>query len=128
MFLDTYDPTVESNRLVQSKESGEKVQKKVGYRAPAALLVPYQFLQANTCPLSLTLTDFDQNQELVHFGKLTPPQNARIPEMQMPVFSGIFMFQDVRIRERKSGCGIYIGPLYPTWILTKTKNLSISAK
>ena len=47
--------------------------------------------------------------------------------MQMPVFSGMFMFQDVRIRERKSGCGIYLGPLYPTWILTNTKNLSISA-
>ena len=87
-----------------------------------------QFLQANTCPLYLTLTDFDQNQELVHFGKLTPPHNARIPEMQMLVFSGIFMFQDVRIRERKFGCGIYLGPLYPTWILPKTKNLAISAK
>ena len=32
--------------------------------------------------------DFDQNQELVHFSKLTPPQNGRIPKMQMPVFSG----------------------------------------
>ena len=96
----------------KKEEKKEKRKKKVGYRAPAALPVPFQFLQANTCPLYLTLTGFDQNQELVHFGKLTPPQNGRIPEMQMPVFSRIFM-QDVRIRERKSGCGIYIGPLYP---------------
>ena len=36
--------------------------------------------------------DFDQNQELVHFGKLTPSHNGRIPEMQMPVFSSTFMF------------------------------------
>ena len=101
----------ESQKKEEKKEKRKK--KKVGYRAPAALPVPFQFLQANTCPLYLTLTGFDQNQELVHFGKLTPPQNGRIPEMQMPVFSRIFMLQDVRIRERKSGCGIYIGPLYP---------------
>ena len=31
--------------------------------------------------------------------------------MQMPVFSGISMFQDVKIRERKFGCGIYLGSL-----------------
>ena len=116
----------ESQKKEEKKEKEKK--KIVGYRAPAALPVPFQFLQANTCPLYLTLTGFDQNQELVHFGKLTPPQNGRIPEMQMPVFSRIFMLQDVRIRERKSGCGIYIGPLYPTWILTKTKKLAISAK
>ena len=36
--------------------------------------------------------DFDQNQELVHFGKLTPSHNGRIPKMQMPVFSSTFMF------------------------------------
>ena len=36
--------------------------------------------------------DFDQNQELVHFGKLTPSHNGRIPKMQMPVFLSTFMF------------------------------------
>ena len=30
---------------------------------------------------SLRYTHFDQNQELVHFGKVTPPQRGRIPEM-----------------------------------------------
>ena len=38
-------------------------------------------------------THFNKNQELAQFCKLTPPQNGRIPEMQMPVFSRIFMFQ-----------------------------------
>ena len=84
------------------------------------------FLQANTW--LLILTGFDQNQELVHFGKLTPPHNGRIPEMRMPVFSGIFMFSDVRIRKRKSGLWDLPCPLYVTLILTKTKNLAISAK
>ena len=115
--------------IIQIKQfSGIFIFTDVGYRAPAALPVPYQFLQANTCPLYLTLTGFDQNQELVHFVKLTPPQNGRIPKMQMPVFSGIFMFQDVRIRERKSGLWDLPGPLFLTLILTKTKNLAISAK
>ena len=59
--------------------------KKKNYRAPAALPVPYQFLQASTWARYLTLTGFDQNQELVHFGKLTPPHNGRMPKMQMPV-------------------------------------------
>ena len=80
----------------------------VGYREPAALPVSYQFLQANTCPLYLTLTGFDQNQELVHFGKLTPPQNGRIPKMQMPVFSGIFIFSGSG--RENLGCGIYLVP------------------
>ena len=52
------------------------------------------FYRQTLAPLYLTLTGFDQNQELVHFGKLTPPQNGQIPKMQMPVFSGIFMFQN----------------------------------
>ena len=56
----------------------------------------------------LTLTSFDQNQELVHFGKLTHHTNGRIPEMRMPVFSGIFMFSDVRIRRENLGCGVYL--------------------
>ena len=68
----------------------------------------YQFLQANTWPLYLTLTGFDQNQGLVHFGKLTPPQNGRIPKMQMPVFSGIFMFSGSG--RENLGCGIYLVP------------------
>ena len=76
----------------------------------------------------LTLTGFDQNQELVHFGKLTPPHNGWVPEMRMSVFSRIFMFSDVRIRERKSGLWDLPCPLYVTLILTKTKNLAISAK
>ena len=66
-------------------------------------------LQANTCPLYLTLTGFDQNQELVHFGKLTPPQNGRIPEMQMPVFLHIFMFQHQR--EKIWVVGFTLAPL-----------------
>ena len=37
-------------------------------------------------------------------------------------------FSCFSIRERKSGCGIYLAPLYLTLILTKTKNLAISAK
>ena len=101
----------ESQKKEEKKEKEKK--KKVGYRAPAALPVPTSFYRQTLGPLYLTLTGFDQNQGLVHFGKLTPPQNGRIPEMQMPVFSRIFMLQDVRIRERKSGCGIYLGPLYP---------------
>ena len=32
---------------------------------------------------------FFQQQELVHFGRLTPPQCGRIPEMQMRVFSDV---------------------------------------
>ena len=105
-----------------------KVSAKPGYRAPAALPVPFQFLQANTCPLYLTLTGFDQNQELVHFGKLTPPQNGRIPEMQMPVFSRIFMLQDVQDQGEKIWLWDLHWPSLPTWILTKTKKLAISAK
>ena len=44
VFAHTCDPTMESNRLVQSKESREKGEKdpKVRYRAPAALPVPSQ--------------------------------------------------------------------------------------
>ena len=30
--------------------------------------------------------EIDQKRELVHFGKLTPPLDGRIPEMQMPMF------------------------------------------
>ena len=90
----------------------EKKKKLVTVRLRRCLF-PSSFYRQTLGPIYLTLTGFDQNQELVHFGKLTPPQNGRIPEMQMPVFSRIFMLQDVRIRERKSGCGIYIGPLYP---------------
>ena len=112
----------------QKKVEKRYKKKKLGTVRLRRFLFPTSFYRQTLGPLYLTLTDFDQNQELVHFGKLTPPHNARIPEMQMPVFSGIFMFQDVRIRERKFGCGIYLGPLYPTWILTKTKNLAISAK
>ena len=64
------------------------------------------FYRQTLGPLYLTLTGFDQNQELVHFGKLTPPQNGRIPEMQMPVFLHIFM---VSASERENlGCGIYL--------------------
>ena len=62
-------------------------------------------------------THFNKNQELAQFCKLTPPQNGRIPEMQMPVFSCIFMFQD-------QGEKIWVvdlpWPLYLTLILTKT--------
>ena len=92
---------MERNWLGKPKERGEKKKrkkkkKKVGYRAPAALPVPFQFLQANTCPLYLTLTGFDQNQELVHFGKLTPPQNGRIPEMQN---AGVFAHFHVARRQ-----------------------------
>ena len=32
--------------------------------------------------------DFDQNQEFVHFGKVTPPQCGRIPEIPIAVCFG----------------------------------------
>ena len=43
VFGHTCDPTVESNRLAQSKKAEKrgKQKEKVGYRAPAALPVPY---------------------------------------------------------------------------------------
>ena len=37
---------------------------------------------------SLPYMDFDQNQELVHFGEVTPPQRGRIPEMPTAVCFG----------------------------------------
>ena len=36
----------------------------------------------------LPYTHFDQNQELGHFGKLTPPQRGRIPEMPIAACFG----------------------------------------
>ena len=61
-FGHTCDPTVESNRLAQSKESREKgkekrKKKKVGYRAPAALPVPYPPMMY-VCIFHLILTMF----------------------------------------------------------------------
>ena len=32
--------------------------------------------------------DFDQNQEFGHFGKVTPPQRGRIPEIPIAVCFG----------------------------------------
>ena len=95
--------------IIQIKQfSGIFIFTDVGYRAPAALPVPTSFYRQTLGPLYLTLTGFDQNQGLVHFVKLTPPQNGRIPEMQMPVFSGIFMFSGSG--RENLGCGIYLVP------------------
>ena len=95
--------------IIQIKQfSGIFIFTDVGHRAPAALPVPTSFYRKTLGPLYLTLTGFDHNQGLVHFVKLTPPQNGRIPKMQMPVFSGIFMFSGSG--RENLGCGIYLVP------------------
>ena len=48
--------------------------------------------------------------KLVHFGKLTPPHNGRIPKMQMTVFSRIFMVS-ASGRENLGNVGFTLAPL-----------------
>ena len=112
LFFDIFPKTVCSlfwiAPIIQIKQfSGFFIFTDVGYRAPAALPVPTSFYRQTLAPFTL-LTGFDQNQGLVHFGKLTPPQNGRIPKRQMPVFSGIFMFSGSG--RENLGCGIYLVP------------------
>ena len=59
--------------------------------------------------ITLAPYSFNKNQELAQFCKLTPPQNGRIPEMQMPVFSRIFMFQ--HLGEKIWVVGFTLAPL-----------------
>ena len=56
-------------------------------------------------------THFDQHQELGHFGKLTPPQRGRIPEMpfavcfgpeNLPFLQGKNLLPDVEIFRKSS--------------------------
>ena len=57
----------------------------------------FQHQREKICVVGFTLaplpyTHFDQNQELGHFGKLTPPQRGQIPEMPIAACFGAEKF------------------------------------